>query len=110
MRKPRSRQADGSVSFEPTDVPAFLPLWLAGGLAAFVIVVLLVITFCFPLAVQQEGRGPMQPLPPSPRLQVSPHQDLKSYDAAKHRELAGGQRPITAAMQETAKQGWGPPR
>jgi hypothetical protein len=52
----------------------------------------------------------MQPLPPSPRLQVSPHQDLKSYDAAKHRELAGGQRPITAAMQETAKQGWGPPR
>jgi hypothetical protein len=101
---------DGEVRFEPKDVPAFLPLWLAVGLAGFVVIVLGGITISFPLADHQEYRGPMQPLPPAPRLQVAPAQDLKSYQAAKQRELKHAPMPIDAAMQATAKQGWGPPQ
>jgi hypothetical protein len=52
----------------------------------------------------------MQSLPPAPRLQLTPEQDLKAYQAAKRRELQGSNSAIEAAMQATAKQGWGPPR
>jgi len=106
----RSRRRDAEVRFEPRDVPAFLPLWLAAGLAAFIIIVLVGITLSFPLAVHQEYRGPLQPLPPQPRLQVSPHQDLAAYEAAKRRELRSHGSGIEAAMQATAREGWGPPR
>lgn len=91
-------------------MPALLPLWLAAGLAGFVVIVLVGITLSFPLANHQEYRGPLQSLPPQPRLQVSPHQDLATYEAAKRRELARRDGSIDAAMAATARQGWGPPR
>jgi hypothetical protein len=108
MRGQQGKEKD--VRFEPADVPAFLPLWLAAGLASFVIIVLVGITIGYPLADQQQYRGPMQSLPPAPRLQLTPEQDLKAYQAAKRRELQGSNSSIEAAMQATAKQGWGPPR
>jgi hypothetical protein len=108
MRGQQGKEED--VRFEPADVPAFLPLWLAAGLASFVIIVLVGITIAYPLADQQQYRGPMQALPPAPRLQLTPGQDLKAYQAAKRRELQGPNSSIEAAMQATAKQGWGPPR
>jgi hypothetical protein len=108
MRGQQRKEED--VRFEPADVPALLPLWLAAGLASFVIIVLVGITIGYPLADQQQYRGPMQALPPAPRLQLTPGQDLKAYQAAKGRELQGPNSSIEAAMQATAKQGWGPPR
>jgi hypothetical protein len=54
----------------------------------------------------------MKELPPAPRLQSAPTGDLQRYRAAKQKELRGSHTtvPIEAAMRETAKQGWGPPR
>lgn len=105
----RSAAADRA-RFEPRDVPPLLPLWLAAGLAGFVIAVMLCITFFYPLANRQEYRGPMQRLPPAPRLQIAPGSDLARYDAAKQRELKHAPLPIEAAMRATAAQGWGPPK
>ncbi|HEU4696804.1 MAG TPA: hypothetical protein VFR92_07560 [Sphingomicrobium sp.] len=108
MRQQHGKEQD--VRFEPADVPAFLPLWLAAGLASFVIIVLVGITIGYPLADEQQYRGPMQALPPAPRLQLTPGQDLEAYQAAKRREFQGSNSAIEAAMHSTAKQGWGPPR
>ena len=105
----RASDDRAAVRFEPRDVPALLPLWLAAGLAGFVIIVLAGIAISFPLADHQQYRGPMQPLPPQPRLQVSPHQDLTDYQNAKKHELQRGDTPIRASMEATARQGWGPP-
>ncbi|HZU50450.1 MAG TPA: hypothetical protein VE968_01100 [Sphingomicrobium sp.] len=99
-----------SVRFEPRDVPPLLPLWLAAGLAGFVIIVLGGIALGYPLANRQENRGPTQPLPPMPRLQPAPASDLSAYRAAKLRELENSPVPIEVAMQQTAQQGWGPPK
>jgi len=104
-------QADSPAArFEATDVPSWLPLWLAVGLAGFVVAVLVGISLSYPLAVHQQYRGPLKPLPPAPRLQVTPGQDLHLYEAAKRHELEHSPTSIEAAMQETAEQGWGPPR
>jgi len=99
-----------AVRFEPKDVPPILALLLAAGLAGFVIIVLVGITLFYPPADRQEYRGPMQQLPPAPRLQVAPADDLAHYQATKARELRGSPVPIDAAMRATAKQGWGPPK
>jgi hypothetical protein len=103
--------------YEPLDVPPFLPVWLAGVLASFVVLVLITITLAFPLADDQQYRGPLKPLPPAPRLQVAPAVDLQRYQAAKQQELHAvpsatprSTVPIDAAMRATAQQGWGPPR
>jgi hypothetical protein len=89
--------------FEPSDVPAFVPLWLGGILAAFVAVVLIAITLSFPLANHQEARGPLQRLPPAPRIETAPGETLARYQAAKRKELDGRIEP---AMRATARQGW----
>jgi hypothetical protein len=99
--------------FEPLDVPPLLPFWLGCILAAFVGGVLLYISLVFPLATHQEYRGPLKALPPAPRLLTAPERDLYRYEAAKQRELSGARgrtQPIEAAMRETVKQGWGPPK
>jgi hypothetical protein len=106
----RARPETSAVRFEPADVPSWLPLWLALGLAGFVVAVLVGISLSYPLAVHQQYRGPLQPLPPAPRLQVTPGQDLQHYEALKRQELERSRAPIEAAMQATAKQGWGPPQ
>lgn len=89
-----------------------LPFWLACLLAAFVGGVLLYISLVFPLATHQQYRGPLKPLPPQPRLELTPSGDLQRYEAAKQRELRGSSQsvPIEKAMRETANQGWGPPK
>jgi hypothetical protein len=96
-----------AVRYEPKDVPALLPLWLGLGLAGFVAIVFLIIRLGFPLANEQQYRGPLQALPPAPRLQVAPHDDLVRYRQAKHQELKRAGIGIDAAMRETARQGWG---
>ena len=98
--------------FEPRDVPALLPLWLALLFAAFIVAVLIGITIGFPLADHQETRGPLQALPPAPRIETAPAVDLARYQAAKQAELRrrnhAGESAIDAAMKATAQQGWGP--
>ena len=96
--------------YEPIDVPPWIPFWLGLLLALSVIGVLVFITIAFPLADHQEYRGPLKALPPVPRLEVAPVMDRQRYDAAKLRELKGSNVPIEQAMQETARQGWGPPK
>lgn len=90
-----------------------LPFWLGLLIAAFVGGVLLTIQLGFPLAVHQESRGPLKPLPPAPRLESAPRGDLERYEAAKRQELEGRNgtsMSIEAAMRATAQQGWGPPK
>ena len=108
MNKHRE-QAD-AVRFERSDMPPLLPLWLASGLGASVILVMVCITLFYPLANRQEYRGPMQQLPDAPRLQVAPGADRARYDSVKARELQRSPLPIEAAMRATARQGWGPPK
>jgi len=103
----RTPKDDPGVRFEAKDVPPWLPLWLAAGLAGFIIIVLVGITIGFPRADHQQFRGPLQTLPPDPRLQVAPGDDLARYQLAKRKEL---QTSIDAAMNATAAQGWGPPQ
>jgi hypothetical protein len=93
-------------------VPPLLPFWLGCLLAGFVVTVLISVSIGFPLAVHQESRGPLRPLPAAPRLETAPTGDLRQYEAAKQQELNGSGTtiPIAAAMQQTAKQGWGPPK
>lgn len=102
--------AEHAPRFEPADVPPLLPLWLASGLAGCVIIVLLCITLFYSAATRQQDRGPLQHLPPAPRLQVSPVADRARYDAAKANELRTARVPIEQAMRATARQGWGPPK
>ena len=96
--------------YEPRDVPPLLPFWLACLIAGFIILVLVGITIGFPLADRQQYRGPMQALPPAPRLEIAPVTERERYDSAKQRELRTSRMPIDEAMQATAKQGWGPPK
>lgn len=96
--------------FEVSDVPPLLPLWLAAGLGGCVVMVFVTITLSYSLADHQRSRGPTQPLPPSPTLQVAPATDLQRYQVSKQQELQRGAMPIEKAMRVTAQQGWGPPK
>lgn len=100
----------GQVRFEPTDVPALLPLWLGAGLGSCLILVLVAIMLGYPLADRREDRGPHRPLPPAPRLQLAPARDLAQYRSAKSNELQHNRISVEAAMRATAQQGWGPPQ
>jgi hypothetical protein len=108
----RSSPVGPESHYEPLDVPPLVPFWLGFLLAVFVAGVLVSITIAFPLARHQEYRGPMKELPAAPRLQSAPTRDLQRYEAAKRQELRGSGNtvPITVAMRETARQGWGPPK
>jgi hypothetical protein len=85
-------------------------LWLACLLAAFVVGVLVAISIGYPLATHQQYRGPLKALPPSPTLQTAPIRDRQKYERAKAQELSKASVPIAEAMNETAEQGWGPPK
>ncbi len=102
--------SDGATRFERRDVPPLLPFWLACLLGAFIGAVLIGITLGFPLADAQQFRGPLQQLPPAPRLQLAPANDLLAYQTSERKELEGRKRngfSIEAAMAQTARQGWG---
>lgn len=107
-----SAPAEAASRYEPLDVPPLLPFWLGCLLAGFVLGVLIWVSIGYPLAVHQESRGPLKPLPAAPRLETAPMADLRQYEAAKAEELNGSAStiPITLAMRQTAKQGWGPPK
>lgn len=111
MHEESQAQERPATRFEPRDVPALLPLWLALLFAGFIVAVLIGITIGFPLADHQEARGPLQPLPPAPRIETAPGADLARYQTAKRAELRRGDRSgesaIEAAMKATAQQGWG---
>ena len=108
MTDDQAESGDRPVRFEALDVPPLLPLWLGAGLAGFIVIVLVGITLGYPLANHQENRGPIHALPAEPRLEVSPVRQLQAYRISKQRELAVGN--VTAAMEATARQGWGSPR
>jgi hypothetical protein len=110
LEQDQAGRRESATRYEPTDVPPLLPLWLACLIGGFVALVLIGITIGFPLADRQEYRGPMQALPPAPRLEVAPVTELQRYQAAKRQELRSSRVPIEAAMQATATQGWGPPK
>lgn len=112
MKTDQASPAEPRSRYEPLDVPAMLPFWLACLLAAFVVGVLLYVSLVFPLATHQPYRGPLKPLPPEPRLESAPAGNLQRYREKKQHELRrSAQRlSIEAAMQATAKQGWGPPK
>lgn len=102
--------SDKKVRFEPGDVPPLLPLWLASGLGLCVILVLVGVALGYPLANNQPYRGPLEPLPSAPRLEVAPAAHLARYQKDKELELQGSKLPIEGAMRTTAQQGWGPPK
>ncbi len=110
MEQDRGSRGESVTRYEPRDVPPLLPFWLACLIGGFVALVLIGITIGFPLADRQQYRGPMQALPPAPRLEVAPVTELHRYEAAKRNELRTSPLPIEAAMQATAKQGWGTPK
>ena len=68
--------------------------------------VLVAVRIGYPTASRPYGRGRVAPLPPPPRLQSAPAEDLQRYRAAKRKELDDGQVPIERAMRETAERGW----
>jgi len=88
--------------FERSDAPPWLIVALAAGLAATVIGLMLVLALLFPQALVDRPKGPIDPLPPAPRLQVRPRADLARTEAAE----AKGLRTIDAAMRAVAAEGW----
>ena len=108
MAKARPTPDNASVRFEPKDVPPLLPFWLACLIGGFIALVLIAITIGYPLADRQQFRGPLQALPPAPRLEVAPVSQRERYEKEKQKELQAAR--INAAIDATAKQGWGPPK
>lgn len=101
-------------AFEHSDVPPRLLLALSTGLAATVAAVLIALAIVFPQALVPNARGPSRPLPPQPRLQTVPADDLVRLRKAELRRLGGYgatadghvRIPIEQAMREVASQGW----
>jgi|SRR6185503_3353254 hypothetical protein len=110
LEQDQASPTERAVRYEPKDVPPFLPLGLACLIGGFVALVLIAIMIGFPLADHQQYRGPMQALPPAPRLEVAPVEQRRQYETAKQEELRTSPVPIDAAMQATVRQGWGPPK
>lgn len=104
--------------YERSDVPPRLLVALAAGLGSAVAIVLIVLSFAFPVAMRATPRGPLRPLPPAPRLEVAPEAQLQHYKAAEGTKLHGYailpdghvQVPIDEAMRAVAAQGWSQPK
>lgn len=74
--------------YERSDAPPWLIVTLAAGLAGTVIGLMIVLTLLFPQALADRPKGPISPLPPTPRLQISPKGDLVRYENAETQRLA----------------------
>lgn len=95
-----------SPRYEVADVSPLLLFILALLMAFCVAGVLVAVRVGYPSASRPYDRGRIAPLPPMPRLQSAPAEDLQRYRAAKRKELEQGQVPIEQAMRETVEQGW----
>jgi hypothetical protein len=111
MELPEERS---DTEFEASDVPPKLLVALSVGLAASVAAVLVALALAFPQITSPRDRGPLQPLPPQPRLESAPAGDLRAYSDAEGRNLNAYGRtrdghvhvPIEQAMKEVASDGW----
>lgn len=109
MAKVRSK-----VEYERSDAPPRLLAALAGGLAVSIAIVIGGVAIAFPHAIGPSPRGPLEALPPQPRLQADPARDLVAYRQLENHRLAnygwttdGHVRvPIDKAMNEVAANGW----
>lgn len=102
--------------YERSDVPPFVILGLAAGFALTVAIVMAILAAVYPRSLNDDFKGPVQALPPAPRLQTAPRRDLVAYDAAEGRRLQtygwtdraqGRVRvPVAQAMRQVAAEGW----
>jgi hypothetical protein len=100
--------------YERSDAPPRLLAALAAGLALSIAIVIGGIAIAFPQVLSASPRGPLQSLPPSPRLQANPAGDMARYQQLEAHRLAnygwtadGHVRvPIDQAMNQVASQGW----
>lgn len=88
--------------YERSDAPPWLIVALAAGLGAIVIVLMIVLSLVFPQALVDRPKGPIDALPPQPRLQVAPRADLARTDAAEKARL----KDIDPAMRAVVAEGW----
>jgi hypothetical protein len=114
----QGRMSDSAnpAGFERSDVPPPLLLALAIGFLLTLGVVLGCLAAAFPQTLHDQYRGPIAALPPAPRLQTAPRQDLLAYEQAERRRLgtygwsdrAQGRVhvPVEQAMREVAAGGW----
>lgn len=100
-----AKQQDKS-EYEQSDAPPWLPAALGSGLAICVAGLLLLISSFFPAALTPTPRGPLQPLPPAPRLQVEPGADLIRYQQIAEQRQDHAPLSIEQAMRTVAKRGW----
>jgi hypothetical protein len=102
------------IGYERSDAPPRLVALLAAGLAATILAVLVILALAFPASLAPASRGPLQPLPPAPRLQTDPAGDLLRYRDVEQARLSkygwtGDGHvsvPIDQAMNAVAAQGW----
>ena len=109
-------QSANPAGYERSDVPPLVLLALAIGFAVTVAIVMAVLAAVYPHSLNDDDKGPLQALPPAPRLQTAPRRDLVAYRAAEQRRLEtygwtdraqGGVRvPVERAMRQVAAEGW----
>jgi hypothetical protein len=116
---PQPKREDG---YERRDASVRALLIFAGSLALLIIVVLFAMRWTFDFLSAKEPMGPpptpfedVRALPPQPRLQVQPHQELKDYCRQELNNLntygwvdpqSGIVRiPVDIAMQKVLQQG-----
>lgn len=107
-------EQQSQTDYEPSDAPSWLPAALGAMLALAVVGVLLILATAYPRVLTPTMRGPVRPLPPTPRLETAPHADLARYKAEKGAELEGYgvtrdghvRVPIEQAMRAEAARGW----
>ena len=110
-----AERTDPHHTYQPEVIPARLPLVLARGVAGLVMLVLIALIFLFPVSLSVPIARPTQPLPPEPRLQVTPKDDLVRLRAGEDATLGSYgwvdrsrgivHIPIDEAMRRTAEQG-----
>lgn len=116
---PQPKREDG---YERRDANVRGLLMFAGSLALLIIVVLFAMRWTFDFLSEKEPLGPpptpfedVRALPPQPRLQVQPHQDLMDYcrQELNHLDTYGWvdpqngvvRIPVEVAMQKVLQQG-----
>jgi hypothetical protein len=106
---------DCETAYERSDAPPWLLAALAAAVFLSIGIVLGGVAIGFPHALVPYTRGPLQPLPPQPRLQSAPASDLAAYRQAERKTLTTYGRtgnghvrvPVDQAMRAVAAQGWG---